>query len=56
MYLNILQKINNTLYKMLGTSDIVIGLQLYINQKRHDDNKIDKKEILLYDDERPIVQ
>lgn len=56
MYLDILQKINNTLYKILGTSDIVIGVQLYINQKRHDDNKIDKKEILLYDNERPIVQ
>lgn len=56
MYLDILQTINNILYKTLGTSDIVIGVQIYINQKRHDKDKTDKKEILLYDDEQAIVQ
>ena len=56
MYLDILQIINNLLYKTLGSSDIVINMQIYINQKRNDKDKIDKKEILLYDDKQPIVQ
>lgn len=56
MYLDLLQAINNILYEILGTSDIVINLQIYINQHRHDNDIVDKKEILLYDNEKPIVQ
>ena len=56
MYLDLLQKINNVLYKILGTSSIVINMQIYINKKRHASDKVDKNEILLYDEEQPIVQ
>lgn len=56
MYLDLLQKINNVLYKILGASNIVINMQIYINKKRHENDKVDKNEILLYDDEQPIVQ
>lgn len=56
MYLKLLQKINNILYALIGTSGIVIDFQAYINNKRHENDEIDKKEILLYDDEQPIVQ
>lgn len=56
MYLDLLQIINNVLYKVLGTSDIVINCQIYINQKRNEKDKVDVKEIILYDEDRPIVQ
>lgn len=56
MYLDLLQKINNVLYKILGASSIVINIQIYINKKRHANDEVDKNEILLYDDKQPIVQ
>lgn len=56
MYLNLIQKINDILYKILGASNIVIEMQIFINKKRCDKDKVDKNEILLYDDEQPIVQ
>ena len=56
MYLDLLQNINNILYKILGASDIVIELQVYINQKRNTNNNIDSKEIILYEDDKPFVQ
>lgn len=56
MYLDLLQIINNILYKALGTSDIVINMQIYINQKRNEKDQVDKREILLYDEEKSIVQ
>ena len=56
MYLDLLQKINNVLYKILGASSIVINMQIYINKKRHANDEVDKIDILLYDDEQPIVQ
>ena len=56
MYLDLLQNINDILYQILGASDIVINLQIHINQRRHNNDIVDKKEILLYDNEKPIVQ
>lgn len=56
MYLDLLQKINNVLYKILGASSTAINMQIYINKKRHANDEVDKNEILLYDDEQPIVQ
>ena len=56
MYLNLLQDINDILYKMFGASDIVINIQVYINKKRNAKNQVDDKEILLYDEDQPIVQ
>lgn len=56
MYLKLLQKINDILYAFMGASNIVIDFQIYINKKRHKNDKIDKKEVLLYDNGQPIVQ
>lgn len=56
MYLKALQKINNGLYKAIGPRNIVIEIQVYINKKRNEKDKVDKNEILTYDDEQPIVQ
>ena len=56
MYLKLLQKINDTLYAFIGASNIVIDFQIYINKKRHKNDEIDEKEVLLYDNEQPIIQ
>ena len=56
MYLDLLQAINNILYQIMGTADVVINLQVYINQRRYDKDIVDEKEILLYDNRKPIVQ
>ena len=56
MYLKALQKINNSLYKVIGARNIVIETQVYINKKRNEKDKVDEKEILTYDDEQPFVQ
>ena len=56
MFLNIVQKINNILYKYFGMRDIILNIQLYINKQRHNNNDIDKQDILFYDEEKPIMQ
>ena len=35
-YLDLLQKISNLLFKILGDNSIVIDLQVFINGKRHE--------------------
>ena len=56
MYLDLLQKINDILYKTFGASDMVINFQTYINKKRYEQNKLDENEIITYDDGKPFVQ
>lgn len=35
-YLDLLQKVNDLFYRLLGDSDIVIRIQVYINKERHE--------------------
>lgn len=55
-YLDILQKINNTLYNIFGDKKFVIDFQVYINQKRFKLNEIDATEIIIEDDDGKFVQ
>lgn len=45
-YLDLLQKFNNLLYGLLGDRDIVIGIQVYINNERHELDLHDKNELI----------
>lgn len=45
-YLDLLQRINNLLYWLLGDHDIVIGLQVYINNERHELDLHDRNELI----------
>lgn len=56
MYINILQKINNLLYKIFKDTGFVIDLQVYINKKRFEKNEPDPNSIIYYDDDKPFIQ
>lgn len=56
MFLDTLQKINNFLYRMFGLKNPVLSLQLYINKKRAQQNKPDKKQFTTYDNEQLFSQ
>lgn len=49
MLLDTLQKINNFLYNKFGLKNFVLNLQLYINKKRAEKDKPDKKQFTTYD-------
>lgn len=45
-YLELLQKINNLIFKILGDNSITLDLQVYINGKRHELDLPDKNELI----------
>ncbi len=45
-YLDLFQKINNLIFKILGENSISIDLQVYINGKRHELDLPDEKELI----------
>lgn len=45
-YLDVLQKIVNVLYKLLGDNGLVIDIQIFINSKRHELNLPDSNELI----------
>ena len=45
-YLDLLQKLSNLLFKILGDNSIVISLQVFINGKRHELDLHDKNELI----------
>lgn len=45
-YLDILQRINNLLFKILDDKSIVINFQVWINSQRHELDLPDKKELI----------
>ena len=45
-YLDLLQKMCNFLYMFLGDSGIVINLQVYINNERHELDLHDENEMI----------
>lgn len=55
-YLDILQKINDFLYQVLGDNKIVINLQVYINGKRFELDEVDVKEIITEATDGKFVQ
>ena len=54
--LDILQKINNVMYSLFGFNDCVLEVQVYINSKRAQKNKRDKKEVVYIDKYGEYVQ
>lgn len=55
-YLDLLQIINNILYKINGLTDKTLELQVYINMKRNEINIPDKNEIIEKDNTGEFVQ
>ena len=51
-----LQDINDKLYKDYGVTGGILNLQVYINEKRHEYNITDEKEIINTDDGMDFVQ
>lgn len=49
-YLDILQKINNTLYSKTGLNSITLKLQVWINTERSRKNIHDPKEVICIDE------
>lgn len=45
-YLDILQKINDLLFAFLGDNRITIDFQVYINEKRFINDKVDVKNLI----------
>ena len=45
-YLDLLQKINDLLYRLLGDSNFVIRIQVYINRERHELDLHDENELI----------
>lgn len=45
-YLDLFQKINNLIFKILGENSISIDLQVYINGKRHELDLPDENELI----------
>lgn len=45
-YLDLFQKINNLIFKILGENSISIYLQVYINGKRHELDLPDDNELI----------
>ena len=45
-YLDLLQKISNLIFKMLGDNTIAIDLQVYINTQRHELDLPDENELI----------
>ena len=45
-YLDLLQKVNDLFYRLLGDSDIVIRIQVYINKERHELDLHDENELI----------
>lgn len=55
-YLDLLQKINDILYKICGLTDKTLELQVYINIKRNEMDIPDKREIIEKDNSGEFVQ
>ena len=55
-YLDLLQKINDILYKICGLTDKTLELQVYINTKRNEMDIPDKREIIEKDNSGEFVQ
>ena len=45
-YLDLLQKMNDILYTIFGDKGFVIDIQVFINGKRFENDKVDKKEVV----------
>ena len=55
-YLDLLQKINDILYRICGLTDKTLELQVYINTKRNEMDIPDKREIIEKDNIGEFVQ
>ena len=56
-YLDLLQKINNILYGVMGDKcPMAIKIQVYINGKRFEKDLVDETEIITNDRELRLVQ
>ena len=45
-YLDLLQKVNDLFFKIMGDNSIVINLQVFINGKRHELDLPDSNELI----------
>lgn len=55
-YLDILQLVNDLLYKICGLTDYTLELQVFINMKRNELNICDKSEIVIKDEDGEFTQ
>lgn len=54
MKIELLQAINNILYKIFGAKDFVIDFQVKINTMRYEQNKPDKNEIIVEEEDGSV--